>query len=275
MNYEDLENKTGLLWCDKITGHLLTDIMQSIDIDTINWKQQSNLWTIDTFYAICPQCDSYKAIKTNSGSNYDNTCETSSQSAECTMCKQHFVVFAINPLVGDNLKKLPFCESAWAYPAANNPRQMIFSENNNINVAVFRSYKSAIDSFNSKNWFAVLSSCGRALEGICKIHFPNPKNGDTLGKLFANLEKSLISNPQYSELLNPMQKLGDALHLGRDIGAHLNFKKEPDKLVSENYLESTEFLMKYFYLVSGEAEVLRKQLLALEPLEEDTDLRTP
>ena len=250
---------------DKIAESLFEDIMQSIDKDTIVWKLQSELRAIDTFYANCPTCDEIRAIKTNSGAAYDKDCKTASHSAKCTLCGQHFKVFAIEPLIDEDTSKEPTCESVWAYPTGNLPRKLIFAENSINDIRIFRSYKSAINSFNNKNWAAVLASCGVTLEAICKKHFPMADDSDTLGKLFGKLNKSLKTDVQYLPLLEPMQSLGKALSLGRDIGAHFNVKLDPNKSVASKVLDSTEFVIKYFYVLSDDSEELRKQILELEP----------
>jgi|GEM_PF-3159167 len=259
------ENLTGR---DKIAGLLFEDIMQSISKDTIAWKQYvSSRWAIDTFNAECPNCDQLKGIKTNSDPVYDQSCKTISQSAKCTFCGQHFKIFVIDPfpLVDEDLNKDPTCESVWAYPTGNIPRKLIFDENSINDIRIFRSYKSAINAFNNKEWDVVLTMCGKTLEGICKKHFPKAENKDTLGNLFGKLNKSLKTDVQYLPLLEPMQNLGDALKLGRDIGAHFNLKKDPNKLVASKVLDSTEFLIKYFYMLSGDSKELYQQILELEP----------
>lgn len=173
------ENLTGR---DKIAESLFEDIMQSIDKDTIVWKLQSDLRAIDTFYANCPTCDEFKAVKTNSAAAYDKDCKTASHSAKCTLCGQHFKVFAIESLIDEDLNKEPTCESVWAYPTGYLPRKLIFAEKD-LPIRIFRSYKSAVDVFNKKSWAGTLALCGATLEGICKKHFPKATNKDDLGKL--------------------------------------------------------------------------------------------
>ena len=255
------ENLTGR---DKIAELLFGDIMQSIKTAKIVWKLQNFLRAIDTLYAECPHCDESRGIKTDSAAAYDKDCKTGSQSAKCTFCGQHFKVFVIDPLIDEDLSKDPICESVWAYPTGNLPRKLIFAEKN-LPIRIFRLYKSAVNAFNNKDWAAVLSLSGSTLEAICKKHFPMADDSDTLGKLFGKLNKLLKTDVQYLPLLEPMQSLGKALSLGRDIGAHFNVKLDPNKSVASKVLDSTEFVIKYFYVLSDDSEELRKQILELEP----------
>ena len=276
------ENLTGR---DKIAGLLFEDIMQSISKDTIAWKQYVSLrWAIDTFNAECPNCDQLKGIKTNSDPVHDQSCKTISQSAKCTFCSQHFKVFVIDPfpLVDEDLNKDPTCESVWAYPTANVPRKLIFDENSINNTRIFKAYKSAVNAFNNKDWDVVLAMCGKTLEGICKKHFPRVKDGDTLGDLFGKLNKSLKTDVQYLPLLEPMQSLGKALSLGRNVAAHFNVELDPNKSVASKVLDSTEFVIKYFYTLNDDSKELYQQILDLEPenIEDikkssDDDLKLP
>ena len=263
MNANNENSKNSKQW-DKIAKSLFQDNMQSINTDTIAWGKQSWLRTVDTFNAECPTCDQLRGVKTDSSAIHDQACKTISQSAICTFCGQHFKVFVINPLIDQDLNKPATCDSVWAYPTASVLKKLIFTEED-LTPRIFRSYKSAIDSFNNKNWFAVLSSCGVTLEGICKIHFPKAKNGDTLGDLFGKLDKLLKTDSQYSLLLEPMKLLGEALNLGRHKGAHFDIEKDPDKEVAVRVLDATEFLIKYFYTLKKDAETLKKKILALKP----------
>ena len=147
------------------------------------------------------------------------------------------------------------------------PKEMVFSESDGIPTRIFNSYKSAIESFNSNNWRATVTECGRVIEGIVKTS-ANVGNGN-LSDIFAKLNKSLKENADHRQLLQPMTKLREAFRLGRNTSAHFDLEKEVDKATSQKILELTEFLMMYFYTLATKAEEAEKSIKELNPNEEN------
>ncbi len=74
-------------------------------------------------------------------------------------------------------------------------------------------------------------------------------------------------------MFEPIIKLSSSIRLGRLTGAHFNIKGKANEEVAEQVLSLTEYLIKYFYILPGNALKLEEKINALGDtgLTEDED----
>jgi hypothetical protein len=210
---------------------------------------------------ICPHCEYVSSLKTGNAV-YDPVTKIATMPGTCVRCGEKSVIFVIEP---SSVQEQPTCKEIWSYPPAPKPKQIIFTEEQ-IPVRIFMAYRTSVEAFNQKNWRSSVTECGRVLEGIGKKSFPSSTHEKrTLGALLKALTDRLKETPDYLILLKPILDLGDVFRIGRNTSAHFDLEKEVDRNVAEKILDLTEFLIRYFYTLSGESASLDSQIKDLNP----------
>lgn len=81
--------------------------------------------------------------------------------------------------------------------------------------------------------------------------------------------KFLVQFPRYLRKVTLVREvhrqtiLSSAIRLGRLTGAHFNIKGKADREVAEQVLNLTEYLIRYFYVLSSDATELETKINAL------------
>lgn len=127
---------------------------------------------------------------------------------------------------------------------------------------IFDAYEEAVKCFNAGFWRATVTECGRALEGVTQDKFSTKEERQQL-KLLSEKKKPEDNEGVKSILFAPILELSSAIRLGRLTGAHFNIKGKADREVAEQVLNLTEYLIRYFYVLSSDATELETKINAL------------
>jgi hypothetical protein len=126
---------------------------------------------------------------------------------------------------------------------------------------IFDAYEEAVGCFNDSRWRATVTEGGRALEGITQDKFTTQEQRKQLKDLSG---KKLVPDEDVQRILfNPILELSSAIRLGRLTGAHFNLKGKADREVAEKVLDLTEYLIRYFYILSIAATELEVKINTL------------
>lgn len=118
-----------------------------------------------------------------------------------------------------------------------------------IDPKIVRAYQAALDAFNSGNWDATVTSCGKALEGVTKSELPYNERSGTLGQLLEKL-------PKHIKLEQAMNELAAAIKDSRSLGAHFDLERENSEDVAQATLSLVESFLTYVYLFKAKVHYL-------------------
>ena len=119
--------------------------------------------------------------------------------------------------------------------------------------ALLRTYRAAIDAFNAGQWVAATVLGGRALEAITRELVPESERGDTLpGQLVELLE--------HRDLEQPILVLAEALRRSRDLVDHFAGTEDPDPEAARNTLDLLDALVAYLFVLPDRVRRLRDHL---------------
>ena len=239
-----------------------------------NWQSRPGAETYsvtDNFSSICPHCNRDVNIQLTSFETI-KTLGSVAARGMCPPCGEGKIirVFLIGVQPAKNSYKQ--CSQIWfePVPKIRSPiTDTLGSSEDSQAQRIFKNYKSAIKSLNTGEWDNAIASCGRVVEGIGKTKFPNASATRQIKGLFNKLESEIKKQPDSREVLEPLLKLGDALRVGRNPGAHFDLEKAPDRNLADKVIDLTEFLIKYVYLIADETENVNKLIEKLNPGDED------
>lgn len=185
--------------------------------------------------------------------------------SECGDCRKSSKFYAIGL---SNHQTLPWCESVWQHPIPEFKALSISS--GSLLFEIFDAYEEAVGCFNDGRWRAVVTECGRALEGITQDKFVTKEQREALAAIAQSGELDVSSNASEFRqqvagiLFGPLLDLTKVIRLGRLTGAHFNLKRKADQEIAREVLDLTEYVIQYFYTLQPRAEALRVKIDEME-----------
>jgi hypothetical protein len=119
--------------------------------------------------------------------------------------------------------------------------------------ALQRSFVSAIDALNSRNYAATAVCARRTLEGIFKYLVPETKRRSTLAALIDHVKGNV-------DLAAPLTTLSHAIRDGGNLGAHFDSDNEPTAELARQMIELLDYLIAYLYVLPGQIKRLEETL---------------
>lgn len=119
--------------------------------------------------------------------------------------------------------------------------------------ALLRTYRSAIDAFNAGQWVAATVLGGRALEAITRALVPESERGDTL-------PAQLVELLEHRDLEQPILILAEALRRSRDLADHFAGTEDPSPEAARNTLDLLDALVAYLFVLPDRVRRLRDHL---------------
>ncbi|HZW38528.1 MAG TPA: DUF4145 domain-containing protein [Ignavibacteriaceae bacterium] len=120
-----------------------------------------------------------------------------------------------------------------------------------------RTYHSALNVYNTREWSATAVICRKLLEGILKSLLPNDLENNSI-------YKQLQSLPSNIDLSEPILMLADAIRKAGNLGAHFDLEKEPDEKIATLMIDLIEYLIEYIYVLPTRIEELHYSINELE-----------
>ncbi|MBV5262227.1 hypothetical protein FLX56_27985 [Synechococcus moorigangaii CMS01] len=203
----------------------------------------------------CGYCGVQGALICEDTVTFNDPTQTITLKARCTRdeCQKTSMVVIIDALMWRDYRKGQKSKEFWLLPKPKE-RPQIFTKDQIDNPRIFRAYKEAVESLNENKPNLVISCCGRIVEGIGKLNFPNSSQTNTIGGLYNKLRGGLKGKPEFKSVLDPFLQLGEALRLGRNPASHFDLETDPSIDLAEKVLDLTEFLVKYIYVIPQEAD---------------------
>jgi hypothetical protein len=244
----------------------LKDFMHKISTNRIlDWGAMNEWYYPSAVGVQCGHCQAWANLSIHGQPILQADSSSWLIALRCIRCKNISKMFVDKATEG---KKQ--CGEIWIFPApkyreAKIPEELI--DNKRINKA----YRDALDCFNENKASLAISSCGRIVEAIGKIKFPNSKDISNIKPLFNNLRKELKQAPAFKEILMPLIELGEALRLGRNPGSHFDLETDPDLALAGKVLDLTEFLLQYVYVIAGESIAVEQLINQCGPGDTEED----
>ncbi|ANV92015.1 hypothetical protein [Picosynechococcus sp. PCC 8807] len=203
----------------------------------------------------CGYCGVQGALICEDAVTFNNPTQTITLKARCTRdkCQKTSTVVIIDALMWRDHSKGKRSKEFWVLPKPKE-RPQVFTEDQIDNRRIFKAYQEAVQSFNENRPSLVISACGRIVEAIGKLKFPDGQSANNIGKLYRNLKNELKDKPEFNTVLDPFLQLGNALRIGRNPASHFDLETDPDINLAEKVLDLTEFLVKYIYVIPQEAD---------------------
>ena len=241
-----------------------------------DWKtlqgQFHNAWFPEAIPTVCPYCHTSAYIQVTpvcSEASYIHSLGMKGYCPGPDCGKGKLIRFFLTDIKSG--KQSPRCGAIWMEPEPK-VRSLIVSESNlppGMTNRLHRSYAAAVRNYNSGDWTSSVSASSNVIEGIGKSSFPRSDGKATISKLFSDLSISLRSTPEYATILRPITGLNDALCVSRNPGSHFDTEKDPNQELAAKLLDLVEFLLRYVYLLPGEAQELKKIVSELGPGDEE------
>tara|TARA_R110001583_G_C5505849_1_gene396221 strand:- start:109 stop:678 length:570 start_codon:yes stop_codon:yes gene_type:complete len=168
-----------------------------------------------------------------------------SSSSKCPGCDHHVGIWAIGR-PGEDVSEV------YIHPNTGAPHQPKEVESF-LNEAIFRSYVSTVEAYNSGNYVATAVCCRRTLEGLFQSFLPEEKKNQ-------NLHRAIQSVASSVDLSAPISNLANVLRKGGNLGAHFDMEKEPDETMAFQMLELLENLIEYLHVLPNEINNLEQTL---------------
>lgn len=218
---------------------------------------------------ICPECHQHLFIDVEVVGNELIEISSVGMRGRCPRSVCGFSDIKVFLVGARTRNQTPQCSEIWMLPDPGVRTLLVSSASlpRGFSDRMFVAYKNSIDTYNSGMWSPSVSSSGRVIEAIGKSFFPSTDGSETIRELFTKLRTSLNSNsnPDYKTLLMPILNLDKTLALSRNSGSHFDLSKEPDKDVANKLIDLVEFLLRYIYLIPGEAKDLDEAVRLLGP----------
>lgn len=200
--------------------------------------------------AFCPHCGD-KVVFALSNHVDDRARLATAATASCPSCSKNVQFWSVRhktaPAGEDNNPA-----GVFMYP----PAKLHFPIPNlgpDIPEQLHRSFLSAVEAFNSKN-YAATAVCGRrTLEGIFKYLLPKEQQN-------ANLARLIAAAKDHVDLAEPLTKLSHAIRDGGNLGAHFDAEREPDQKLARQMVELLSYLISYLYVLPNEIKKLEESL---------------
>jgi len=119
--------------------------------------------------------------------------------------------------------------------------------------ALLRTYRAAIDAFNAGQWVAATVLGGRALEAITRELVPESQREDTL-------PAQLVELLEHRDLEQPILTLAEALRRSRDLVDHFAGTEDPDPDAARDTLDLLDALVDYLFVLPDRVRRLRDRL---------------
>lgn len=207
------------------------------------WTNLGNIYIPASFSTWCPHC-SEKVTFATTQQYLDKPRACAIASSKCPGCDHHVGVWSFG-MHGPESAEV-FIHPNTGEPRPTKPISSLVPE------ALFRSYLSTVDAYNSGNYVATAVCCRRTLEGLFQGLLPDNETNQTLARAIRAVAESV-------DLSEPIRKLADVLRHGGNLGAHFNAEKEPDEQMALQMLKLLENLIDYLH-------VLPKEINSLEGL---------
>jgi hypothetical protein len=256
----------------------LRQFMHCVDIEkSHNWQPMNTVNGVTLAYpesidVQCGYCNRHVSLI--SGKEISKNSETSSATIKgrCPLCQKNSTVLIVGCVTWERYTSyLKGAEELWILPKPEIREPKLDSEKIN-NKRISKAYREAVKAFNDNSPSLVISSCGRIVEGIGKIKFPNAKEIRDIGPLFNNLRKELKAVPAFKPLLMPLIEMGEALRLGRNPASHFDLETDPSLELAGKVLDLTEFLLEYIYVISGESNNVEELIKDCGPGDEEDNV---
>jgi hypothetical protein len=115
--------------------------------------------------------------------------------------------------------------------------------------ALYRSYTSTVEAYNSGNYVATAVCCRRTLEGLFQGLLPESGRGQSLARAIGAVADSV-------DLAEPIRNLANVLRQGGNLGAHFDAEKEPDEQMALQMLRLLENLIDFLHVLPHEISSL-------------------
>lgn len=238
--------------------------MYPIRIEAVrDWQNYQNVWAPGSLNVVCPYCQTLGNI-TLKYTSIDFQVQTIHAIGYCPGgCNQVCRFWIHNPVPHKPNEAKPEqpCNEIFMYPKPA-MRESIVAKGI-LPERIFRAYTSTLKALNHGDWENTLSSCGRTLEGILKMKYPEFKDVVNLGSLLNKLAEK-------NEIHEPILNMAEVLKTGRNLGAHFDLSKEPTKEIAETSVDFLEYLIEYLYLLDNKAKELEQRINSLPGVEELT-----
>lgn len=208
------------------------------------WTKVQNISVPYSFSTWCPHCNE-KVTFTCVNHQHDQHRACVSSSANCPGCSHHIGVWCLGAH-GPELAEV-YIHPNNGEPHAPKDVAPAISE------ALYRSYTSTIDAYNSGNYVATAVCCRRTLEGLFQGLLPE-------GKKINNLAKAITEVAGSVDLAEPIRNLANVLRHGGNLGAHFDMEKEPDEQMAFQMLTLLENLIDFLHVLPQEISNLEQLL---------------
>ena len=256
MNYEGLGNPPfpliatilGIIERDEIG---LRKLMHYIDPKTVySWRatQKGKFRVPDSCNSKCPKCSQITALKIDT-EEYSAQTLTFNCRGHSTCCNTPVFIWVVEPNVEGT------CKEIWTLPMPKGNWELSIAEDK-LPFKLYDAYKEAVEVYNLGRWRAVVTECGRALEGITHDQFPE----ETERQILKQLGEGEFPDKLPSRLFEPIIELTKAIRLGRRTGAHFDLTCPADEEIAREVLELTEYCLRYFYVLEDQSEKLANKI---------------
>lgn len=201
--------------------------------------------SIDT---ICPSCKRLVNFNINWHTPYTGVVDFGR--VYCPGCKD-LITFTI---IFENSSGINKMGEVYIFPGASTKEVLPeMYDLTSMSDSVKKSYVSAVNVFNTKEWTATAVLCRRTLEGIAKSLL----NEETRKKSLFEQIKAL---PTQVNLAEPILLLADQLRKGGNLGAHFDEEKELNEDVCDIMIDTLNYLIEYLFIVPERIKKLQNKL---------------
>jgi hypothetical protein len=219
--------------------------MHTLSLENVlRWTAWNQKWAPQSVAIRCPFCRRLAAF-TLKDYSFDPLRNTISASSECPACRETIRLWLLDPGASPE-EKNKTCRELCICPMPSNDLEPM-SGGDKIPSEIGKEYTSAINVFNAGEWNATAICCRRVLEAIVQNLLPKEAQRGRLIEQLGALQSNV-------DLTKPLTSLTDALRRGGNLGAHFNLEMEPDQATARQMLYFVEYLMRYLYVLPGEAE---------------------
>lgn len=226
--------------------------MQKLSINTIKgWTDYSSFKIPNSISCHCPFCGS-KVTFSLVNHNHDAHRSSCSSTAKCPHCDKSVHFFIMKPWNKSSTNKEHAPEGIYMYPAIStfrNPKDY----KHYVSESLQKTYESALDSYNSKNYIATAVGCRRTLEGIFYFLLDEEDRKK-------NLHNSIEIAKKKIDWVAPLNSLAHMIRQGGNLGAHFDEEREPDENMAKSMIELLEYLMEYLYELPKKIKDLQRNL---------------
>ena len=200
------------------------------------WTKVGDISIPASFSAWCPHC-SDKVTFATIQHYLDKPRACAVASASCPGCGHHVGVWSLGAHGPESAQV--YIHPNTGEPRAAKPISALIPE------ALFRSYTSTVEAYNSGNYVATAVCCRRTLEGLFQGLLAENERNQSLARAITAVADSV-------DLAEPIRKLANVLRHGGNLGAHFDAEKEPDEKMALQMLKLLENLIDYLHVLPNE-----------------------